>query len=187
MSYDIYCYRPTRASPNVKDADVALDSEQEEGRVETREAADRKQRIVAALVQQNSRLEPFQLDYEKIAEFEDCSIEDAKARWNHIELNPPEGDIAIQLTVHGGYVHISIPYWYEGERADRMFSELSAYLRVIKKTAGFFAYDPQTHTAFDPDVCAFENRAKYERIVKMLPGIVADSMGRNKKPWWRFW
>jgi hypothetical protein len=35
--------------------------------------------------------------------------EEAKAQWNHIELDPPEGDLAIQLTIHCDQVPITIP------------------------------------------------------------------------------
>ena len=40
-----------------------------------------------------------------------------------------------------------LPYWYQGSRADQVFSQVSEYLRVIRETAGFFAYDPQTGIA----------------------------------------
>jgi hypothetical protein len=43
----------------------------------------------------------------------------------------------------------------------------------MRETAGFFTYDPQTGTAFDPKRSDFQNHSEYERIVKDIPNIVA--------------
>ena len=63
---------------------------------------------------------------------------------------------------------ISIPYWYQGSRADQAFSQLSEYIRVIRETAGFFAYDPQTGIAFDPQQTDLREHQHYEKVVLVL-------------------
>ncbi len=107
-------------------------------------------------------------------------------RYQHVELNPPEGDLAIQLTVYDDHVFISIPYWYQGSRADQVFSQLSEYIRVIRETAGFFAYDPQTGIAFDPQQTHLREHQQYDKGVKDLPKIAAGA-SKSDKPWWKFW
>ncbi|MGA2217334.1 MAG: hypothetical protein ABSG51_04560 [Terracidiphilus sp.] len=59
-----------------------------------------REAIVAALVTHNPRLERFQFDYREIASLRRISESEARARYSHSELTPPEGDLAIQLTDH---------------------------------------------------------------------------------------
>src|SRR5438105_1295386 len=152
MSYDLYCYRATSSVPDVAEAQAlveAINAAEEAGDAKAT-SSETRERITAALIEHNPRLERFKFDYSKIAELQNISEEEARSRYQHVELNPPEGDLAIQLTVYDDHVFISIPYWYRGSEADLVFSQCSEYIRVIRRTAGFFAYDPQTDTAFDP-------------------------------------
>ena len=185
MSYDLYCYRPTSDTPSVEEARSIIESEEDKVYRDDDEAKAIKQKIVAALVEFNPRLEPFTFDHNLIAAGTKVSVEQARARWNHIELNPPEDDLAIQLTVHWDHVSLTTPYWYKGAKADQIFSELTAYLRVIRQTVGFFAYDPQTNRAFDPAKEEFNAHREYDRVVKDLPAIALRAV--TGKPWWKFW
>ena len=187
MSYDFYCYRPISNLPLVSEAQGVIRSEEGEVRRDDDEAREMKQKIADALIEFNPRLEPFKLDHAEIAKAMKISVEEAKAQWNHIELNPPDGDLAIQLTIHWDHVSVEIPYWYTGARADRVFEQLSEYVRVIRKAAGFFAYDPQTDRAFDPENEQLGSHEEYDRIAENLPEIVAQGLPSAKKPWWRFW
>jgi len=112
MSYDLYCYRAASGVPNVAEAEAlveAINSAEEAGDVKPT-SSDTKERITAALIEHNPRFEPFKLDYSKIAESLKTSENEAQSRYQHVELNPPEGDLAIQLTVYDDHVFISIPY-----------------------------------------------------------------------------
>jgi hypothetical protein len=188
MSYDLYCYRASSGLPNVAEARAlveAINAADEAG--DTKPTTDdTKERITAALIGHNPRLERFEFDYGKIAESQKISEDEARSRYQHAELNPPEGDPAIQLTVYDDHVFISIPYWYSGSAADTVFSQCSNYLRVIRRTAGFFAYDPQTDTAFDPENTELRDHQQYEDVVKELPKIAAEAV-KGDKPWWKFW
>jgi len=152
MSYDLYCYKPASPIPILAEAESIVDqiSEAEEAGAAVDSASSTREAIAAALLSHNPRLERFKFDYPKIASSLGISEAEALARYQHAELTPPEGDLAIQLTVHNDHVFISIPYWYKRDRADQLFLQLSGYLRVIRDTAGFFVYDPQTSSAFDP-------------------------------------
>ena len=161
--------------------------------VEAEEAGDSKgtssdtgERITAALMEHNPRLERVKFDYTKIAESQKISVDEAHLRYQHAELNPPEGDLAVQLTVYDDHVSISIPYWYRSTEANQVFSQCSDYLRVIRRTAGFFAYDPQTDTAFDPENAEPRDHRCYEEVVSELPKIAAET-SKPDKPWWKFW
>ena len=158
MSYDLHCYRPTSSLPNVTEAEALVEgfnATEEAGEVRSTSTQSQEQ-IAAALIAHNPRLERFQFDYDKIAESLKVTEQDARRRYSHIELNTPEGDLTVQLTVYGDHVDITIPYWYEGNKADEVFSAVSGYLRVIRRTAGFFVFDPQTGAAFDPEATDFE-------------------------------
>jgi len=188
MSYDLYCYRATSGVPDGAEARAlveAINAAEEAGDAKPTPSRT-KETITAALIEHNSRLERFKFDYDKIAESQKISEDEARSRYQHVELNPPEGDLAIQLTVYDNHVFISIPYWYRGSTADQVFSECSEYLRIIRRTAGFFAYDPQTDIAFDPEKTELRNHQRYEEVVKELPTIAAEASNPDK-PWWKFW
>lgn len=190
MSYDLYCYRATSGVPNPAEAQAQVEAineaEAEEAGVTTATSGGIKERITAALIEHNPRLEPFKFDYRKIAELQKISEDEARARYRHVELNSPDGDLAIQLTVCDDHVFIAIPYWYKGSEANQVFSQLSGYLRVIANTSGFFAYDPQSGVAFDPRQTELRDHQHYDRVVADLPKIVAQEENQPK-PWWRFW
>jgi hypothetical protein len=48
-------------------------------------------------------------------------------------------------------------------------------LRVIRKTVGFFAHDPQTGIAFDPQQTDLRDHEPYDKLVKDLPKICRRS------------
>lgn len=186
MSYDLYCYRSASGVPNAAEAEAfveAANEAEESGRTNTAPSSTRE-KITTALLEHNPQLEPFQFHFAAIAESQKISEEEARSRYQHVELNPPEGDLAIQLTISDDQVFISIPYWYTGDAAAKVFSQCSEYLRVIRRTAGFLAYDPQTGSAFDPEKTELTNREQYEKTVRDLPSIAAQV---KRKPWWKFW
>ena len=190
MSYDLYCYRPSSDAPDVTEARAVvelLNADEEAGR--TRPASPAvKERIASALMQHNPRLERFQFDFRRIAESANISEDEARTRYQHVELNPPEGDVAIQLTIYDDHVFVTIPYWYSGVDADQVFASLSDYLRIVRRASGYFAYDPQTDMAFDPEKIVLRDHAQYDNVVRQLPGIIAEgALGEQKKPWWKFW
>jgi hypothetical protein len=189
MSYDLYCYAPASSVPDATEAQalVELFNADEEAGITKNATSEAKEKIAAALMECNPRLERFQFDFGEIAKAAKISEQEARARYQHIELNPAEGDLAIQLTVHDDHVDITVPYWYKGSDADGVFSQLSDYLRVVRKTAGFFVYDPQTGAAFDPEQTSLIDHTDYDRVVKDLPKMVAESAASFKKPWWKFW
>lgn len=191
MSYDLYCCRPSSAAPSLEEAQALIESEEVLGQPEDESAKETKRRIVYALIEHNPRLQRFEFDYAKIAESLKISEAEARAQRTHVELNPPDGDPAIQITVFGNHVSINIPYWYTGPEADNVFRQLMDYLRVLRHTAGYFVFDPQKDRVFDPDTQGLGEHTSYEKIVRDMPGIIAQAAREReelqKKPWWKFW
>src|SRR5262249_42183909 len=101
MSYDLYCYRPASGIPDVREAQSIVEAinAAEEAGDSPPASSDLRERIAIALIEHNPRLERFDFDYTKIAESQKISEDEARLRYQHAELNPPEGDLAIQLTV----------------------------------------------------------------------------------------
>jgi len=100
MSYDLYAYRPTSSLPNVEEARAVIGTKENATFRDNNEARGIKETISAALIKHNPPLERFKVDHNAVAEMLKVSVEEAKARWNHIELNPPKGAMAIQLDVY---------------------------------------------------------------------------------------
>lgn len=185
MSYDIYCYKPKSKNPSLEEAVNIIESyEYEDELMETSSLAQKKQ-LADVLITCNPRLEVFNLDYNEIAKLENSTVEEAKAKYTYIELNPPEEDLAIQLTIDDNRVSITIPYWYEGDKINRIFHELLRYLKVINKEAGYFVYDPQINEAFDPEKVDVLNLSEYQSVMGEIPEVVQKMV--KKKSWWQFW
>ena len=110
MSYDLYCYRAASDARNSAEAQAlveAINAAEEAGDMKAT-ASGTKERITAALVAHDPRLEPFEFDYSKIAEFHKISDDEARSRYQHVELNPPEGDDARVFSHLGGFAGVRL-------------------------------------------------------------------------------
>ncbi|SDK33817.1 hypothetical protein SAMN05428985_103653 [Nocardioides sp. YR527] len=55
---------------------------------------------------------------------------------------------AIQVSVFGDELSITVPYWYQGEEAERLVALLREVARRVEEATGRVAYDPQADAAF---------------------------------------
>ena len=189
MSYDIYCYRSKIGIPDEDEADAVIEADDDEWAERDKDPAV-KLALVKALKAYNPRLQAFDFDYGEIAELTATTIEEAKNKFDHIELTAAEGDLAVQLTVFDNHVHINVPYWYRGDQAKQLFGQIKSYIKVIRETAGYFVYDPQTGEVFDPAEDGFDGLDKYLSVSEHLDEIIGNkdtNRSVKKKPWWRFW
>lgn len=183
MSYDIYCYKSKLDGPDLEEAQAVIGEDNE-----TEPDEKTKLEIAKALMVYNPRLESFQLDYTEIAKFQKISIAEAQKRFDHIELNTPEGDLATQITIFDNNVVISIPYWYSGEKAIEVFDKITNYVKIIRQTAGYFTYDPQIEKVFDPLSDNIEGIGIYLHTTEQINHIKTPSAQKTAvKPWWKFW
>lgn len=176
MSYDIHFYRSRIGKPDPSEARELMEAD--DSIIENGQQV--KLDITKALTDFNPRLEVFKFDYEEIAKLQNLSVDEVKAQYNYIELNPPDGDLAIQITVFDNNVSLTIPYWYMGNDARQVFQQLMDYLRIITRTSGYFVYDPQTDQAFDPLTTEIDGLELYISTTGQFENL-------PKKPWWRFW
>ncbi len=54
----------------------------------------------------------------------------------------------LQVFFSPGDITLSVPYWYEGDDADRVMDLLRRVARAIEEETGLTAYDPQDDRAF---------------------------------------
>jgi hypothetical protein len=147
-----------------------------------------KQRLAAALREANPALEPFQFGFAEIAQAQGISIDEAQLRWRHIELNGPDDGNGIQITISDDLVSITIPYWHQGEAAQRAFDKIWSYLRILQDVGGLTAVDPQIEKFLDLSTDQPAVLARYSAVVARIPETIPDAEQRSKrKPWWKFW
>ena len=145
---------------------------------------ERKQRISAALTARNPALEPFTFGFDEIADLEKITVEEAKKKYRHIEMNGPEGSNGIQITLFDDEASVTVPYWHQGAAARQVFEEIWSYLEIIEREGGFFTYDPQIERVLDLQKDFEASLSCYDRVSRDLAEEFAVP---QKKPWWRFW
>ena len=145
---------------------------------------ERKGRVSAALTAHNPALERFVFGFDKIAEFEKISVDEAKKKHRHIELNGPEGGNGIQVMLFDDDASVTVPYWHHGAAARRVFEEIWSYFEIMEREGGFFTYDPQIERVldlkkeFEAALSCYDRASR--RVAERLPA-------RHKKRWWEFW
>lgn len=183
MSYDIYCYKSKLGKPDLAEAKNLIEIEED---TEAIPDSGTKSKLAAALTEYNPRLENFKFDYEEIAELQGITTDEARKAFSHIELNTPENDLATQITLFENSVYISVPYWYSGDKQTEVFRKISDYLKIIRQTAGFFVYDPQTENVYDPlteNIFEFGEKA----ATQVEKTTIKPLTGSGRKPWRKFW
>lgn len=185
MSYDIYCYKSKLDRPDLEEAQAAMEIDEDE---EVASDPETKLKIAKALIDYNPRLESFEFDYDEIAKLQGTTLDEAKEAFDHIELNTPEGDLATQITIFDNNVSITVPYWYSGDEATKVFNKISDYAKVIRQTVGYFVYDPQTDKVFDPLTENIFGLDIYESMTDQVEKMKTEQIQKsNKRPWWKFW
>ncbi len=184
MTYDIYCYKPVSSQPDVLEAKRVLGAGYEYPSLERPADYHAKWKIAAALLRFDPSLEPWHINREKVLSIGVNA--ESKEDTDHIELGSGEGKPAIQIEIFLDNVGLSIPYWYTGTEVDSVFETVSASLRVIGETAGYFVYDPQKAVAYDPVKQEAGGRGVYAETSRVLPGIISkyvreEDLGKKEK------
>src|ERR1700683_2558003 len=141
MSYDFRLFLPQPGVDPLVTAQEDIDELNSGPPVPAKEA--RKHSIAAELMKANPALEGFAFEFDQLAKSEGISVEEAKARFRHIELNGSENGNGIQITLFDDEASLTVPYSHTGPQASAVFSEIWQYLGVIQKVAGYQVYDPQ--------------------------------------------
>ena len=184
MSYDLYCYKATVNKPDLEDAQAAIEID-EDGTIADPQL---KEKIAKALLDYNPQLERFEFDHGEMAEHAGEAVDEGNKAFTHIELNTPESGLATQITIFNTTVSITVPYWYSGQDADKVFDNIAEYAKVIRRAAGYFVYDPQTDAVFDPLTESNFGVDLYKSMTVKVENLVNRKAEEAvKKPWWRFW
>ncbi len=144
MSYDIYCYKSKKDAPDIREAEAFINLENE---ISNDEAE--KNKIAECLMKVDPKLERFTLDYDAIAKSQNITTEEAKSKFDYVELNSPEDDLPFQFHIENNNLTITLPYWYsEEKKAKELFEKTKEYLQSIYDCVGWYTYDPQTEQVF---------------------------------------
>jgi len=182
MSYDFRLCLPQNGKTLEEVANGDSDS-LEGGEIELAKE-ERKRQIAHDLLLKNPKLEVFSFEFEKIAEFEKISVDEARKKYRHIELNDLAKNNGIQVTLFDDEASLSVPYWHQGEKARRVFEEIWSYLEIIQHRGGFFTYDPQIE-------CVLNLNSDFARVLERYLRVSVDLTEklppRKVKCWWKFW
>src|SRR3954447_1486283 len=147
-----------------------------------------KRRLAALLIDANPAFEVFEFGFDEIAQTENISIDEARLRRRHIELNGAEDGNGIQITLYDDSAELTVPYWHQGDAAQRVFDEIWSYLRLLQQAGNLTVVDPQIEKFIDLATDQPAVMARYRAVVEKIPEILADAERRSKrKPWWKFW
>src|SRR5208337_2538171 len=83
-----------------------------------------KRRVAEALIAQHPHLRVCQFSYDKIAQFEQISVEEARRRHRHVEINGPEGGNGIQVILRDDEATVTVPLGHIDQKAADAFREL---------------------------------------------------------------
>jgi hypothetical protein len=170
MSYDFRLFLP---EPGVDPLVTAQDVREDESLavnpgaiVPAKEA--RKRSLAEALIQSDPDLTIFQFGFNQIAEFEGISIEEAKQRYRHFELNGRADGPGIQIMLFDDEASLTVPYWHKGQKATAVFAQIWGYLGVIQDVAGYKIYDPQLERIIDLATDLNVATDRYSKVVDSL-------------------
>jgi hypothetical protein len=185
MSYDLYLFRLHAGEDPDAGVKRAMDKLEEGGGGPPAELRDR---LITALQARNPNLPPFNFDYDKIAQAMKITADEARARFQHVELT--DLNTGLQITLYAEAATITVPYHHSGAKADVVFREIWDHLDTLRREVGYVAYDPQLSRVVETEDDRVAALATYVPMVAALPGMAmraARKIEKQKKPWWRFW
>jgi len=146
-----------------------------------------KRRVADALIAYNPKLEVFQFGYEEIAKFEKITVEQARLKYRHLELNGPDDDgNGIQIELFDDEAYVTVPFWHGGDKAANTFREIWSYLEIISREADYLIYDPQIDRILEPSAGFDDSLSRYSGAMRQVHETFPAS-GPTRKPWWKFW
>ena len=143
---------------------------------------EQKRRLSTALINCNPGLSPFAFEYDKLAELEGITEEEARVRHRHIELNGAIDGNGIQIMLFDDSASITVPHRHTAEQSKVVFGEVWQYLHILEKEGGFRTFDPQLGRVLELSKDFDEVVSVYGRSLEGVGGIV----GKHKQPKWKF-
>jgi len=172
MSYDFRLFLPQPGVEPLVTAQIEPDEESDDinpGPPVTAKET-RKRAIADALMETDPVFEVFQFGLEEIAKFQNISVDEAKVRWRHMELNGPEDGPGIQITLLDDGALLTVPYWHKDKKAKAVFAQIWEYLKVIQRVGGYQIYDPQME-------CIVNLGSDLDKAIKRYSDVVKQILG----------
>ena len=98
----------------------------------------RKRKLADLLLQMKSDFKEFNIRHEEVAAIDKISVDEARRKYRHIEINGP----AVQFTVFDQYIALVVYSKIDAE-------ELDAVLAALSTEGGFVLFDPQSDVVID--------------------------------------
>jgi len=188
MSYDLHLIVRSSGTDLLQKSRADMESENDELNPgpPVPEKEERKRNLADRLMRANPDLEQFAFGFAKIAKAYGCTESEAQEKFRHIELNGPDADNGVQITLYDDSADITVPYWHHGDAARRVFEEVWQYLAVLAEHGDFAVYDPQLDKMLDFSNDRGEVTMTYSRVLDQV-GKTLGTPDAAKKPWWKFW
>jgi hypothetical protein len=184
MSYDFHLFKRKAGEDPLVTARADSDAFPTTPPDPQKEALSRK--VADALIAHNPELEVFQFDYDEIARHEKISVEQARLKYRHLELNGSAENFGeIQITLFDDEASVTVPFWHEGDKAADTFREIWSYLEILSREAGYLIYDPQIDRVIEPSASFDDALACYSGAMRQIRQ--SPPPGSERKPWWKFW
>jgi hypothetical protein len=183
MSYDLHMLEPRPGEDPVETLERLA---AEEGSAAPEPAIlERNRRMADSLLALNPAYSEFEFKYEAIAEQSGISVEEARARYRHIELMDEGG---LQVILYDHHASINFPYWESLDPA-KLLREIAGAAGVIADQTGWQLYDPQLEKFLDPARDAGEFAEMFAAGVAHVRRIAAeqegDTSGAGRPSRWR--
>lgn len=187
MSYGFTLFKPKPTEDPLVTARTDFDDEALEP---TPEKEVLKNKVVSALIKADPSLQLLTLSdqsYEKFAEFEHISLEEARRKYRQLELSL-EG-LGIQIEIFDDEAGISVPYWHDNSNAEIVFKKIWKYLGIIQRETGYIVYDPQLDIFLDVNQDYKQALKVYEGTRETIKEKLPVTLGKplQRKSWWQFW
>jgi hypothetical protein len=130
----------------------------------------RKKLIADGLMKADPSLEVFQFGFEEIAKLQNISVDEAKLRFRHMELNGREDGPGIQITLLDDGASLTVPYWHKDKKAKAVFAQIWGYLKIMQRVGGYQIYDPQME-------CIVKLASDLEKATKCYTDVVKRVIG----------
>lgn len=167
MSYDLYLFKPKAGIDPLETVDEIFSEESDEINpgIPYPEKEARKHLLANALVNLNPELQVFPFGFKELAEMDKISVEEAKIKYRHLELNGADDGNGIQITLYDDSAEVTVPYWHGGADAKKVFNEIWSYLKVIENETGFMTYDPQLEKILNLSTDLLEVVEIYQSVI----------------------
>ncbi|PSK90868.1 hypothetical protein [Taibaiella chishuiensis] len=181
MNYQILCFHSLKGIPDLIEALEVLDSEEHfrTGGIQTT-----KKELANKILELNSGLYILRHDYDEIASYQGISTEEARARFDFIQIHSQETIPGISMILFDTIITVDIPFKSFGQNHDDILIKVKQYLKLILKETGYFAFDAEAEIVY-----SYETLGSLKFNLLRAKGTIPQQAVtlKKEKSWWKFW